>query len=321
VDRSRVETLVVIGVRDRDRFVEPVLKSEPSRTPTLDFNLNTDTTQAKPLGEIEEPTLSEQFNSLLNKESNSTLDYYNERIHPQDIRNNRLEMDVHAIYTDIKARSNYSYRQFGTQFAGFDLGTNVWITQGLGITSRISYSIAASIPNESASNTNSLAKFEDLEFGLKFRRFFGVSRRANYFETNLILLDSKLNVLADDSQRMRTKTNGLGLLLSIYVPTAPQWTHHLSVLFAPRLAHSESSTGVEAFSGSPGDSTRMGLVIGSELKFSRENQVLLDFGIYSEKNQFTGFTGMPDQNTNSFLNNTAVTTTTSVLRMGYRWGK
>jgi|GEM_PF-5499855 len=270
---------------------------------------------------IEEPPLSEQFSSLFNKEGNSLLDYYSDKIHPEDIRNNRLEVDIHSMYSDIKSHSNYSYRQYETQFVGFDLGTNVWITPGIGITSRISYSIAASIPNSAPSNSNSLAKFEDLDFGFKFRRFFGSSRRANYFETTIVLLDSKINVLADDSQRMRTKTNGIAVLMNVYLPVSPHWTHHFGVFFAPRLSHSEASTGIEAFSGSPGDSNKFGLIVGSDLKFNRENQVLLDLGIYSEKNQFTGLTSLQDQDTNNVLNNTAVRTTTSVLRIGYRWGK
>lgn len=270
--------------------------------------------------EVQEPGISEQAESLFSNKAGKIYEFYREQIHPDDIRNNRLELDVMPVVAYNDSQSNYGFRDYQSFFNALSIRANVWFTPLIGVSGRILFSFAADVDSVTADQSRIPAKYEMVDLGVNFRKFFGVSRKANSLEFSILLSDSKMTVPSDNTSRARLKTQGLGLGLKGRIPTSADYAWTVGGSFFPRLQHSESETGVAIQSGAVEESVRIGLDIGGEWKFTRESQMIWNLGASVERNVFDGAVGIPDPSTGLTPNNVSVTNAFYMLSLGYRWG-
>ncbi|MGE9745280.1 hypothetical protein [Bdellovibrio bacteriovorus] len=270
--------------------------------------------------EVEEPTIGEQAESLFSDKASKIFEFYREQIHEDDIRNNRLELDVMPVVAYNDSQSNYTFRDYQSFFNALKIRSNVWFTPLIGVSGQILFSFAADVDSVQADQSRVSAKYEFVDLGLNFRKFFGVSRKSNSLEFSLLLSDNKMTVPSDNTSRARIKTQGLGVGLKARIPTSANYAWTLGGSFFPRLQHSESATGVNIQSGASEESVRIGLDVGGEWKFTRESQMIWSLGASAERNVFDGAAGLPDPGTGLTPNNVSVTNSLYMFSLGYRWG-
>lgn len=268
-----------------------------------------------------EPSLGEQAQSLFSADATKIQNFYKEQIHPDDIRNNRMEIQFSPALVYNGSQANYSYRSFSSFFSAMDLAANVWMTPAIGLSGRFLFSFGASISGDSATSSTVPAKYEDLDVSLKFRRFFGLVRTAQSLEFDFIYNDFKMSTPSDNLYRPRLNSTGFGLKLISRIPSS---IHHAWVFggsFFPKLQHAEDRTGINIRSGGPVENTRLGLNFGSEFKFSRESQLVYDLAFSTERNSFDGAASPNDPEKGSAPSNVGVTNSFVMFSFGYRWGR
>lgn len=266
----------------------------------------------------EEPSISEQAESLFFNRAEKVYEYYRQEIHADDIRNNKIEVEFAPILGYNNSSSNYSFREYKSFFEALKLKANVWLTPLIGISGQILFSFGADIDDANRSKLST--KYEYLDLSLNFRKFFGVSRKANSLEFAVLYSDNAFNTSKDSTLHSRLKSNGFGVGLKARFPTSISYAWTVGGTFFPRLQHSESATAVDVSSGSADENARIGFDVGGEWKFSRHSQMIWNLGISSEKNLFTGKASLPDSSTGVTPSNVSVTNTMYLMNLGYRWG-
>lgn len=268
----------------------------------------------------EEPGVVDQVKSLF-AEDDSLLERYQERVHPEDPRLNRLEIEGRSILSTAKSSSNYSFRDYNTSYPAMDLRSSVWMAPGFGLTGSIRFSLGASVAGDTATGSMDPVRDEELEMGLRFRRYFGLSRLSPSFEFDVIYLDHSFNVSTDSVSRPRWKTSGLGFGLKSRMPVSADRAWILGGRIFPRLQHQESKTSVAASSGESRENIRFDLEGGTELVFGRGHQVLLGLQLGAERYLFDGSADPMDPVTGLTPSNVTVTNSFLNFSFGYRWGR
>ncbi|MBO9666584.1 MAG: hypothetical protein J7501_07185 [Bdellovibrio sp.] len=274
----------------------------------------------EPVAPSEEPTLSEQAQSLFSSKTEKIYEYYREQVHPEDARNNRLEIEFApaAIYND--SQSNYSFRDYTSYFNAMKVKANVWFTPLIGVSGKFMFSMGADMDANDANHSRVSSKYEMVDVALNFRKYFGTSRKSNSLEFAILYTEDKMNVPSDTDNRVRIKSSGLGLGLKGRFPTSASYAWVAGGSFFPRLQHHESASNTGVTSGASEENTRMGLEVGGEWVFSRTSQLLWGIEASAERNLFDGPASQPDSSTGTTPSNVSVTNSLYVFTLGYRWG-
>lgn len=269
----------------------------------------------------EEPSIVEQVQSLASGDAGHVYDFYREQVHPDDIRNNRVEIEVSPGFVSNESKSNYSYRDYKSSFQALSLDGNIWFTPLVGISGRYMFSFAADVSGDTATRSKVPASYEFIDLSLNFRKFLGLSRTAKSVEFEFLYSDYKMKTEADNAARGRVSTSGIGLGFKSRLPSSADYAWTVGGSFFPKLQHTESSTGLNLSSGHGAESARIGVELGGEFKFSRESQLIWTLGFSSEKNLFSGLAGAVDTATGTTPENVSVTNTLLMFNLGYRWGQ
>ncbi len=268
-----------------------------------------------------EPTIAEQVQSLASGDATPVYDFYREQVHPDDVRNNRVEIEVSPGIVSNESKSNYSFREYKNFFHAVTVGANIWFTPLVGISGHYTFSLAADVGGDTATNSKIAANYEFIDLAVNLRRFFGLSRLSKSAEFDLLYSENKMKTPTDNVSRGRINSTGFGLGIKARLPISVNYAWVLGASFFPRVQHSESATGIALNSGSSADSAKAGLDIGGEFKFNRESQIIWNLSATAEKNLFSGNASLPDPATGATPENVSVTNTMLIFNLGYRWGQ
>ena len=162
---------------------------------------------------------------------------------------------------------------------------------------------------------------ERTEIGMNFRHFFGLSRKATTIEYGVKYFESKFDVSADATSRVKSKTSGLGVHIGARLPSTPTFNWTLGAELYPRLQHSEMDTASTYSSGSAPETSQIRIDVGGELKLSRSHILTWSVDWAFEKSRFSGAASEVDPRTGSTPTGVSVESTTTFLNFGYRWGQ
>ncbi len=270
--------------------------------------------------QVKAPTMSEQVSGLIAGGNMAALQAYREQVHPDDIRLNRLEINVVPGFLYHESKSSYSYRNYFSFSPYVALGARIWLTPFIGISGKYGTSMGADILESSGSTTRIAVTHEASEVGLNFRNFFGLSRRSNSLDLGVYYSEVKFSVPGDNLKRIKTKSTGLGLKFEARIPTAPSYAWILGGKIEPRNSQSELASGLNLQSGTSPQSSKVGINLGGEIKMSRQHQLIFDLGVSVEKIEFTGSASQADPESLQTPTGVSVTNTQTLLSLGYRWG-
>ncbi len=268
-----------------------------------------------------EPSIGAQAEALFTNKADKIYDYYAETIHPDDVRNNRLEVEISPVAVYNESKSNYSFREYQSFYDALRFKANVWLTPLIGVSGKFMFSMTSDIDAMEADKSRVTARYEFMDFGLNFRNYFGNSRKANSLEFSVLYSEDKMNTPSDAANRIRIKTSGFGLGLKARIPSSVDYAWVLGGSFFPRLQHSETTTSSGVNSGSVEDNSRLGVEFGGEWRLSRSSQLLWGLEATAERNMFDGPASQPDPSTGTTPNNVSVTNSFYMFSLGYRWGQ
>lgn len=270
---------------------------------------------------VEPPPITEQVKSLVLGDELPLVEAYKEQIHPDDVRMNRIEINVRPGVVANTSKSSYAFRDYSSFSPKISLGAEFWLTPFLGIYGDYTTTLGADVSGDPATNSKIPVQHEWTEIGLDLRRFFGMSRKSNSLQYGIHLSEYKFIAPGDDLHRVSLKSTGIGLHLSSRIPVAPSYAWIFGGKIIPRVQHSEMATGIALSSGGKGESSRVDLSLGGELKFQRQNQIVWDLTFSFEKNHFTGEGNLPDPKTGVTPKGVSVENVFTVFSLGYRWGQ
>ncbi|HEY8271184.1 MAG TPA: hypothetical protein VIG33_09880 [Pseudobdellovibrionaceae bacterium] len=277
-------------------------------------------TKTLPSQVIEEPTFAQQAKSLFTANPEKILGFYEEHFEESDPRQNKVDISFASSFVTNDSSSNYSYRSYRSVYAGVNLGANVWLTPAIGIGGNFLFSLGADTSGDAITSTPSPARFEFLDIAVKFRQFYGFAQTSKSVEFDVLYSDFKFNVSTDDVYRAKLKSSGLGLKMTLRLPSSSEVAWLIGGSFYPRLQHVESKAGADISSGNNVENTRLGVQLGSEIKLSRSSQIFYEAALLAEKNLFSGNAKLVDPVTGSAPKNVSITDTFYIFSLGYRWG-
>lgn len=268
-----------------------------------------------------EPAIAEQVESLFGSKLSNVINFYQNNVHYEDVRNNQIEAEVLPSFIYLDADSNYSFRRYSTQFVNLGLKATSWFTPRVGLYGAFSTSLAGDLAGESSVSSRVNAKFESLDVGFSFRSFDGLSRKSNSTEFLVEYLNHKTIIPSDETSRASHQTSGLGLGVRLKLPTSSKHKWVIGGMLFPKLTHGESRTAAAGQSGEKGDSARLEFDLGGEIESNRFSQLLWNIGYSYERNTFRGTAGVADPHSGLTPANVGVSSSTLSFGLGYRWGR
>jgi len=270
---------------------------------------------------MEEPTVTDQVRDIVLGNRSDVVEAYKEQIHPDDIRINRIEVNIMPGLVANQAKSSYSYRNYNTFSPKMSLGANFWLTPFMGLYGDYTTTMGSDVVSDAGIGSRVSAIHEWTEIGFDIRKFFGMSRKANSLQFGLHLSEYKFTVPGDDTNRVNLRSSGIGLHLLTRVPVAPSYSWVFGGKLIPRAQHSELGTGLDLSSGQAGESTRVDLMLGGEFKLARQNQIVWNLTSSFEKNQFNGQANKLDPERGLAPKGVSVENSFLMFSLGYRWGQ
>lgn len=237
---------------------------------------------------VRAPSMAEQVEGLVKGMKLEQLEEYEEQIHPDDSRLNKVEIEAGSGLAYLDARSNSVYRSTTYASPMLFLGGKVWFTPFIGISGRYQSTLSGDEPSSNDGTARVPITQDWMDLRLNLRKYGGTSRKSNWVEYGLAYSSDETKVSSDENSRVGLKSSGFGLHASVHVPTAPTYTWTFGGALFPRNTHSEVTTGLNLDSGSSAEDTRLDLSLGGDFKMSRENVVFWDITGNFEKIQYSG---------------------------------
>ncbi len=302
------------SVRIEKKSVEPVTKPvEPK--PEV-----TEPKPEEPAKVVEAPPLSEQVKYIILGAEVPDIEEYREQVHPDDNRLNRAEIFFAPGLLSNKSSSNMNYRDYLSNSPVFELGLKFWATPFLGLSASYLGSLSSDLDSVVNAGEKISVKHEYINFGLFYRKFFGLSRKANSMTFGFHFSDNRLKVPSTDLSRVNLRTTGYGLMLEARVPVSPTYSWFIGGTLDPKLSHTEETTGLFLQSGSSVESTKVSTFVGGEIKFNRKNVMIWKLQYSLEKNQFNGLSNIPAFGQSTPINGVSVDNAMTLFNFGYFWG-
>ncbi len=290
---------------------EPVVsqKSEgPAESETKSIDTTGESSQGQGLGEV-----------LLGG-SLENIHAYRQTIAGDDYRQNIVDLSFEPLYIYNDSSSNFWLRDYTTSSPGLNLAADVWITPFFGFHTSYQTSLNASVSKDIASSGKIAIDHEWFHAGLRFRKFFGVSKQASGLMFNIDFSEYQLKIESSAQNRMGLKSSGVKLGIDAIIPKSDVFQWNLGFSVVPRVDHKQVDTGLSAQSGDNQESTRMGVHVGGRFIFSRKSQFYWKLSHEVEKNLFEGESSINDPRTLAPIEGVEVTNGFTIFRLGYTWG-
>jgi hypothetical protein len=264
------------------------------------------------------PASVDEGNSPNDADKSSNVDT---SIHQDDSRHNRVEIDIATGYKQLTSASNYSYRNFTSNFPFIDFGTGIWFTPKFGMQFNFLNSMAADASPAQAGGLKSSVKHESSFLGIEYRHFFSHLRMAKSIQYSAIYVDSKMTINNTSQQLVGTKHSGVGARIFARWPISLVYAHQIWAQVIPKQNVSEFSSSGTISSGTGPESSQLAFGFGGEIKLHRNHQLLWE-STYGIDKSIYGESAVPaDAVSGSTVTGVTVQSTSIGFNLTYRWGK
>lgn len=232
-----------------------------------------------------------------------------------------LTLDIRPGVIINDSKSNYSYRDYKTVFSSIFVGGDVWFNKNLAVHGGMLFSLDADLDGNDANKSKVPAKYEHLDLGFKYKRYFGEGVGSQSLEFSGLYLDHGLNISSGSLLRAQLKSRGLGLGVVTNFVTSEKFSWFLGAKIFPKITHTESNDGVPIESGSDPESSRLEFNLGTEWALDGGNSLVFRVDYALEKNLFDGQPLAVDPETGLSPKNVGVENSFLGFSLGYRWGR
>lgn len=310
---------------------KPVLRVKPSKNkpvPSLSNEQESIESLVEPKtqgaqgkdGSTQEKGIGEQVKDLVMGGSEDDIGKYRDYVHPEDPRRNLLEISFSPLYLYNNSSSNYWYRSYFASSPGFMVGASFWVSPFMGIQASYMTSLGADLRGNPTGTKRIAANHQIYDAGLRFRNFFGFSKKAPAVTFGVDFQDSQLRVPTDATNRISLKTSGVGLSLEATVvnESGNDWIFGFGL--TPKADHEELESTIAVNSGSAVETEVIRLWIGQRFNFSRHSRMFWRITHMVEKSFFEGQANLVDPVSSETIEGVSVTNGLTTFGLGYTWG-
>ena len=269
----------------------------------------------------ENKALSEVVQDTVLGGNSRRIDEYTALLHANDIRRNVLEIYFGPTYIYQNSGSPFWQRSYFSSSAAIQAGIKLWITPFFGLNTNYIKSLATELRADPSGSSRLDVDHQWFDAGLRFRSFFGYSRRSPSINFGIDFSEYQLHIPSDAVLRTNIRTKGVRVSLEATFPHSNTSAWLLGFELQPRQTHEENKAATLIRSGTDNKTDTVGLWIGKQFTFNRKNQIFWKVTHRAEKNLFDGTTNVNDALTGSTIDNVSVTTGTTFLQLGFTWGR
>lgn len=268
----------------------------------------------------EQPPVTDQFRDFFVGGSGEQIDRYRSFLGPDDIRRNKVELELAPLFIYNDSRSEYYFRNYITATPGGKIGLGVWFTPFFGVNANYEKTFLGTNRKEFSGASQSAFLDQWMQLGFRFRRFTSFSATASSMTIGIDFFDYLKKVPVDDSNHAKLATTGVLLSAEARMPANDVLAWLVKLDYMPVANHRELSTDANIRSGLKSETFRMGLSVGTEFKLNRQNRLFFKVKDIYERNVFSGTANTIDPRNGQLPENVAVTNNFIILEVGYTWG-
>jgi len=242
-------------------------------------------------------------------------------LHPQDTRQNLLEIGVDAgvLYQD--SRSNYWYRRYSSSSPMLSANMTLWLTPFLGFRADFMTSMSSDMKGDPTTHRRIPVDHQWWSGQVRFRKSFGLDRKSPHILIGIGLNEYRINVPTNDLNRIRVHTSGSVIELGLQKPSSVDHIWELGVQVLPQAKQKEKKTGIKVQSGSKQDTNGVGFWIGSRFVIDRKRQFYWRLSHTLNKSLYKGQANMDDPIEGTKPEGVYVKTGITLFKVGYTWAE
>ena len=234
-------------------------------------------------------------------------------------RLNLIELSFAPGYMYNFSDSNYSYRSYTYSTPTLNVDANVWLSTTFGLHGSYMGTLSGQITDSASGSKNVPAMQEWFTAGIRSRKFFSGDALSPVLSLGIDYYEFQFHVPADAALREKLRSSGFRLVLDTEIPVNSNRAWTAGVTLAPKLHHTELSTGIDFQSGGNVDANAVGISVGGRVQFERHDAIYWKFTETVEKDLFSGDASKADTN-GTTPSGVAVTNSFSLFELGYTWG-
>lgn len=248
------------------------------------------------------------------------IESFRQQLHPLDTKNNVIEIALspYLFYTD--SQSPYWYRRYNFGSLGLAGDARIWITPFFGVHGAYRSSLAADMAGNPTGTFRSPVNFQTTEGGLRFRKYFGLYRKAPQVSFSLDYQDQRLNPSGDSNQRLNLKTAGLRIGVDAQVPSTLAYSNTYSFAFVPRPSMTETSSLGVTSGGSP-ETYALETGVGGLYQLDRYHQMFWRLDYRYQKASYKDSASAADPVSGLTPSRVPVTESTAMFHFGFQFGQ
>jgi len=248
------------------------------------------------------------------------VDDYRKILHPLDTRLNLFELSLSPSYIYNNSGSSYWYHNYYTSSPGLSIDAITWFSPFFGLQTAYTTSMSTELRANPAGTKFLKVEHQWFDTALRFRKFFGISRKSAQLTFGLGYSEHQLKVPSDATDRVGSKTSGVKLGVEAVIPSSNTSSWTLGFYLMPRAKYAEKSTALDLKSGTGSETNEIGISIGNRYTFDRYNQIFWKATHSVEKTIFSGTANTTDPLSSLTPEGVSITNSTSIFSFGYIWG-
>ncbi len=248
------------------------------------------------------------------------VDDYRKILHPYDTRLNLFELSIAPTYIYNNSGSSYWFHNYYTSGPGISISAVTWFSPFFGLQTSYLSSMSTGLRADTTGSKNLKIDHQWFESGLRFRKFFGISRKSSQLTFGIDYADYQLKVPSDATQRVSSKTSGVKLSIETSIPSSNTVSWTLGMHLMPRAKYAEKSTALDLKSGTSSETNGIGASVGGRYTFDRFNQIYWKLTHSVEKTMFSGTANTTDPLTSVTPEGVSITNSFTIFSFGYIWG-
>ncbi|MCB9025630.1 MAG: hypothetical protein H6625_04890 [Bdellovibrionaceae bacterium] len=254
-------------------------------------------------------------------DSDLTLEKYRSLLHPLDRRRNMIDFSIGPSYFYQNSSSRFWTRDYYSSNLGLDSNLKMWLSPYFGL--QASYLTSLNAELKSSPQGTEFLEVEHNWFtaGLRFRNFYGLSRKAKSLTFGLDFYEYQFDVPATATQRVGLLSKGVMVSLEADLPNTNARSWFMGFELMPMLSHDEVKKLGDVQTGNKNNSSAMGFWLGKKIKFDRKSEIYWKIHHRIEKNNFSGQTESIDPILQSKIKGNSVTDSTTFFHLGFTWGR
>lgn len=299
------------------KTVKPDLKeaAEPIRTLVGEKTVPLEEDQG-----LDPRQFSKQMREMFLGGEDQTIEKYKGLLHPWDSRNNIVEIGVAPTYIYSDSQSSYWFRNYITQSPGITAYGSLWVTPFFGLRGEYISNLSGGVLANPTDNEVIKAEEQWYNFGVRVRRFHGLSRKAKSLTFGFDYHEYQFRIPKDAANRTGLQSVGPRFTLEATLPKSFHFSWLLGVEMIPRMKHVEDDTVLNLKSGNKAETNLVGIWFGGKHHFDRKRQMYWKFSHSIEKTYYNGQSNVPDPKTGIAPKGVTILRGTSMFQLGLTWG-